>query len=827
MDCYRFGRFDLLPTERRLLVDGHPAALGQRAFDVLLALVDRAGELVSKDELIERVWPTVIVEENNLQAQISALRKVLGPDAITTIAGHGYRFTARVERAEGFTQAPPQAAPVAAAALYGRADDVARIAGLVAGHSIVSIVGPGGIGKTRVARAIVDVRQSAAGSGIWWVDLAPIADPALVPSAIAQVLRMSFDEARPSAGRIAAEMQGHRGLLVLDNCEHLLASACELAAKVVAVARGVHILATSQEALRVPDEQVYRLAALALPPVDNASFDDARRAPAVELFVARASSSDRRFTLDAATLGDVVHICRHLDGIPLAIELAAARVPLLGIRGVRDRLDERFRVFTAGSRVALPKHQTLRAALEWSHALLSDDERVVLRRIAVFAGSFSLASAQRVACDAAIDEWSVLEHLGGLVDKSLVLAEGAVLPRYRLLETTRLFGQEQQHAAGETQACMRSCALAMIERMEQVENEAWRATSASLYTELEPELDNIRTALAWARGPGGDDALGARLVVSSRWLWETLSLLAEGLDHLRSFEQAAAAVPRLHAAYWRLYVYLITRTGLPLEPADAATRAVDLTRRHDPDLLYDALLASILFEVHAGRMELALRELDELIAQDDESRPPRQRAVRFMVESELHGAAGRLPEARRAQQLRLKYASEAGVLAVVCVAQSELAKYDLIEGDVPRAIDRARRAAADALVPGSRAALNYVNHALAIALIMDDQLDEADTVLRLLLSGRRSWSGQGVVLLPWSLWWARHGDLRRAAVLVASVDALAKRNRRARMTPVETFLRKETQQLVAASLSPAECRRLSVEGASLTEQQAIELATNA
>ena len=442
----RFGRFELRPSERVLLADGAPVTLGARAFDLLVAFANRPGTLITKDELLATVWAGLVVEENNLQVQVSSLRKILGQSALATIPGRGYRFNLPVASGEDAaadycpltadtsdeTRTPkartnlPSRLPL----LYGRKQDLAAIAALLREHPMVTITGSGGIGKTRVAQAVAKhILTEAANDypdGVWWVELAALTDGALVPSAVAQALGLSIAGERPTALALRSELASQRTLVVLDNCEHLADAVTALVDTVAVGAPRVSILVTSQETLRAADEHVYRLAGLAVPDADDAGA--ALHSGAVELFAARARAVDPRFTLTATNLPAVIEICRRLDGIPLAIELAAARLPLLGVEGLRARLHERFNLLTGGARVVLRRHQTLRATLEWSHALLTPDEQTVFRRLGVFAGGFTLEAAQHVASDERIDQWTTLDYLGALVDKSLVLAEAMPFP---------------------------------------------------------------------------------------------------------------------------------------------------------------------------------------------------------------------------------------------------------------------------------------------------------------------------------------------------------------------------------------------------------------
>ena len=366
-----------------------------------MVLVERAGRLVPKNELITLVWPGLVVEENNLQVQVSTLRKLLGKARCATIPGRGYRFELPVERGRRdcrWTLGPALARParrpwrrcrvrtnlpariccrsMAAHKIWRRSRDC------YASMSSLTIVGAGGIGKTRVAQAVAAeiAVESAADfpDGVWWVELAALSDGALVPSAVARALGVQLPGDRPAAA-VASLLASQRLLLVLDNCEHLTEAVAEFIESVRAAAPQVRFLVTSQETLKTAEEHVYRVGALAVP---ARRWRGERAGGWRRRTLCRArTGADPNFALTPAHTPAVIEICRRLDGIPLAIELAAARVPLLGIEGLRSRLDERFNVLTAGARVVLRRHQTLRATLEWSHGLLTPDEQTVFRRL--------------------------------------------------------------------------------------------------------------------------------------------------------------------------------------------------------------------------------------------------------------------------------------------------------------------------------------------------------------------------------------------------------------------------------------------------------------
>ncbi len=535
---YAFGRFRLSPTQRALWVDGEPARLGARAFDVLAALIERRDRLVSKNELLEVVWPHLVVEENNLQVHISALRKLLGPDVIATIPGRGYKFTAVLEVVA--QAAPAQAtevialsAPIATrtltnlltelAPLYGREADVQAVLRLVQEHRLATIAGAGGIGKTRVGEAVAHALLDSYAHGVWVVELAPLADPALVAAGVAQVLGRPLRSTGAPLDELVTLLQSQRLLLLIDNCEHLVEAVSELAQALLNRASDVHMLVTTQEPLRLPEERVYRLGTLGVPADgEPVSAEQALEHGAVRLFVERAHALEPRFALHEHNVQAVIDICRGLDGLALAIEMAAARVPALGVQGVRERLGERLRMLTAGSRIALRRHQTLRAALDWSHGLLEPQDQVVFRRLGVFSGGCTIEAMQQVASDEQHDEWAVLDAVGRLVDKSLIVADGEDRPRYRMLESARAYALEKLAAAQETDALARRHASYYAAYAEHISDALFAAggTEDGFIAARAAEFDNLRAALTWALGDTGDAGIALALLAhTSPWAY--------------------------------------------------------------------------------------------------------------------------------------------------------------------------------------------------------------------------------------------------------------------------------------------------------------------
>ncbi|HUG23507.1 ATP-binding protein [Piscinibacter sp.] len=452
----RFGRFQISPAERMLRVDGTPAALGARAFDLLLALAERRERLVGRQELLDLVWPGVVVEEHNITAQISSLRKLFGPGVIATVPGRGYQFVATPdaptteEQRPGGPAAPRHNLPEQRTRFIGRATALAELERLLVQSRLLTLSGIGGCGKTRLALEFARQRLAEFPDGVWFVDLAPLKESERVAAACAAALELGTDSDAPPVERVAAHLAERQALIVLDNCEQVRAGAAALADALLARPGRTRILATSREPLAVAGEQLYPVRSLSLPA--TAHLDEALAADAVRVFADRARLTLPEFEVDAANAAALVEICRQLDGIALAIELAAARVTMLSVFDIAARLEDRFRLLTGGSSAAA-RQQTLLATMQWSHDLLEPAEQRMLRQLAVFAGGCTLDAAIAVA--QAADEYAALTLLTALHDKSLLVVDrGAdgTRPRYRMLETVRQYAQQRLDEAGEADA---------------------------------------------------------------------------------------------------------------------------------------------------------------------------------------------------------------------------------------------------------------------------------------------------------------------------------------------------------------------------------------
>ena len=541
-----FGRFRVAPHRRELLADGQPVRLGGRSFDVLMALIEGQGAIVSKDALMGRVWPNRIVEESSLHVQISALRNAFGADRnlIRTISGRGYQFTGEIRTvaASPHTQAVARTAvPVPAAPrpptnltepvseLIGRDVEFEEVLGLAAAHRLVTLTGAGGIGKTRLGLEVARRLLPEFADGVWVIEFAPLSDPDLVPATVATALGLDLAGGAVSPERVANALASKQLLLVLDNCEHLVSAAARMAEALLRANPAARVMVTSREPLRAEGECLYRVPPLAVPTEGSRDAEDPLRYGAVRLFVARARAAEPQFSPDErAVAAAIAAICRHLDGIPLAIELAAARTNALGVEELAARLDDCFHLLTGGRRTALPRHQTLRATLDWSYQLLPEPERVVLRRLAIFAGGFTLQAASTVAATDEIAGSDIVDCAANLVAKSLVAADlGGATGWYRLLETTRAYALEKLTQSGEFEQVARRHAEYHRDLFERAEVELQTRPASEWLATYGRRIDNLRAALDWAFSPAGDVAVGVTLTIAAVPLWVQLSLVQE------------------------------------------------------------------------------------------------------------------------------------------------------------------------------------------------------------------------------------------------------------------------------------------------------------
>ncbi len=704
---FSFDDYVLHEARRELRRDGVPIELGSRAMDVLLALVHRAGQVAGKDELMRDAWSGMIVAQNNLTTQIAQLRRVLndmeGRRFIQTVPARGYRFVADVvahaDAAPSGATAERHNLPPDASSFVGRAHELADIADRLAGRALVTIVGAGGVGKTRAALKVAASQAGRFADGVLLLELAPLTAPGLVAEALCRKLGVPATQDRAPVDAAVSVLRGRRMLLVLDNAEHVLAATASLVDAILRQCAEVRMLVTSREALCVAGEVTYPLPPLAVPAAGSVlSAADAMQSEAVRLFADRAADALGSYTLSDADAPAVAMICRRLDGMPLAMELAAARLRMLNAGEIAARLENVFRLLNVGSRTALPRHQTLFATIDWSFSLLSAAEQIVLRRLSVFVDGCTLDGAMAVCADDTIPADSVFDLLTTLVAKSLVLAEtSGTATRYRMLETTRQYAAGKCAGAGDT-GQQRLMAAYLLEVFSLAELE-WPTTGTDRWIAAYGiEAENFRAAVDWAFG-AGETALGVSLVACAGALADEKSLQADmrrwtatAMPHL-----AAATGRRVAASILYLHTALEKRLGAYAVPPERA-RAIGLFREAgDVVGLSRALRQTAMARAMPGPLDLyVLRMAEEAVSLLLHLAPHKDLATALAHVGSVHFLAGDHESARRHNEAALAMRRALGDSTGMLASSVNMAELLFLDGDVAGALRHAAEAEAEA-----------------------------------------------------------------------------------------------------------------------------------
>ncbi|MFO1304846.1 MAG: winged helix-turn-helix domain-containing protein [Burkholderiales bacterium] len=828
--AYSIGPFRLDPASHVVTRLGVPEPLGPRAVAVLAAIVRRAPEPILKETIIDEAWPGLVVEDNNLTVQIAAIRRTLaqipgGDRWVETVARRGYRFVGPVTalRPGALDAQALGNVPLALTSFVGRERELVEIKSLLAKNRLLTLVGPGGIGKTRLAIQLGGEVRDAYPDGIWFADFVPLADPELVPNAVAQALNLQQGSAKSATEAIARHCKGRRLLLIFDNCEHVLDASARLSDGILRFAPEPTVIATSREPLRTEGEQVYRLSSLSLPEPASA-LESMRRSEAVQLFVDRAQHRQPDFVLTAHRAPIVAELCRRLDGIPLALELAAARLDSLSLEDINARLDDRFRLLTEGLRTADSRHRTLHTTLDWSYELLTEQQRKVLRRLGVFAGGFDLEAVSAIASDGPSDDLDPVELLSQLVERSLVLPQTATA-RHRLLETTREYALEKLATSGETDATKRRHAEYFRQLFQSAFADWFRLPDAEWQALYLRDLDNVRHALDWALRAGGDAATGISLAASSRPLWRWLGLHEEGTQWLEvALSRVDSRTPASDQARLQLSLGVLLERLAPAKSVVSLELAIDTYRSlGDTTLLGFALAFAARALAKVGRAEDSSLAIAEAARLAEHSGPPKLRGIVFGVSAWLKTTAGDLAGARtdveRALALCIEtgteYAEPATLLGDLTWAMGDL---DAAASAFREVVAMMRRSTISRRTP-----LGYALANLAGVLAERGEVDEAmataqESLALLAGAGGFAWT----FMDHFGLCAALARKFSNAARLAGFADS-ANLSRGTARQPNEARARARLQTLLRAELATDELEQLLADGAKMSEDEACRL----
>lgn len=742
---FRFEGFVLDMASRVLLSEGVPVPLSGRQLDLLGVLVAHRGEVVSKNELLNRVWPGQAVEENNAAVHVSALRRALGREAIATVAGQGYRFAWPLRQDEDTshesTDRPvdppspivrPRALPSAPVAMHGRGADLQALLSRLVRHRLVTVVGAPGVGKSTLALTCAHERRQAARDGVVWVDLLHGDDPSDPLPIVAAALGL---DPGTDLQTLLALLRPMSLLLVLDNAEIAGARAATFCHAVLENTEDVALMVTSRKVLRVPGERVLRTPPLSVPP-PGAGVDESLMHGSVALFVDQVRAQGQPFALGAHNVAQVTALCRRLDGIPLALQLAAGRLAMFGIDQLCERLSDRYRLLTRGTQAGPRRHQSLRACMDASLALLDDVEQLVLRRLEPFEGGFTLEMATAALSDRQLDAWTVAEALEGLVDHSLVQVDAEDRPRYRLFDGIRAYGLLLLEETGEVDIARRQHARAMSQLFDRAERALQMMPDARWIAEFSPELGNVRAALDWCLEH--EPVRGLGLLAHSRSLFELLSLASETAWRHAAYE---AELPKeLPPAV--LARYCIDHAGLlaPHDPKRAAIwyrRGVTVSRTaDDPALRYLALCRQVVEdqELSQAAMRYAMGELVALAGRCEGAHAARLKLWGLAARAHVWRVEGQAAEADEAICASLQLAQEIGASRWVLDDLQRLMSLQVGHGEPLRSAALVRQwedgaSRASGINTANGAFLQRVLGCLAAVLLAEGRVEEARHVL--------------------------------------------------------------------------------------------------
>jgi predicted ATPase/DNA-binding CsgD family transcriptional regulator/tetratricopeptide (TPR) repeat protein len=726
--------------------------------------------------------------------------------------------------------------PSQSTSFVGRDTELAELRSLLSGGSrLVTIAGPGGIGKSRLALQAAAEALDGSDRGVWLIELAPVAEPELVARTAAAVLGVREEPGRFMIDTLVEAVGDRRLLLILDNAEHVLGAVAKVADAIMRSCPRSCLLVTSRQPLGIGGERVMRVGPLAVPPADLDSPQPLAAFESVQLFAEHAAMRRQGFTLDGTSAAAVAAICRRLDGIPLAIELAAARLGSLSVSEINSRLDQRFQLLTTGSRTALARHQTLRALIDWSYELLSPDERLAAERFSVFAGGWTLEAAEAVAAGGGIEDWQVLDLLAALVDKSLVQADDSHDSiRYRLLDTVRAYAAERLAARGgagqhEIRSAHRDHYLALVEtaaaQLRGPDELRW-------LDRIEAEFDNVRAALAFSIADPDGAEPGLRLAAGLRWFCYMRGHSVEIIEALRALLARADTSQQTRHVAMALTVlcHLLNHFGLDPAIPSMAAEAITIARALSDDAVAgDALAALNWFRFQQGDLPAALARADEAVALARAAGQPRLITATLGHRAVFKSEAGDLDASLADQQEILSLSRASGDNYVLALTLANLGIDQLAAGETQAALTQLREALSIADAHGYQHLAAGVTENLGFACLMDGDLASARRLLVGVLdtaraTGERTYAHGAMLGLALAV--GADGDPTAAAILHGAADHEYEQAGRA-FESIESGLRASDHARLLAALGQAAFEAAYSRGRTLSQGEAIALALDA
>ncbi len=826
---YTFGRFTFDTATIALFDAGDPVQLGTIELKILNVLLERPGVLVSKAELMSRVWGNSVVGDNALHVHVAALRKALGDDFITTKRGAGYRFAAPVSRElKSFAVGNlpiPAGRGAGLSPLIGRDDDLQQVAQLLRTARLVSLTGPGGVGKTSLG--LQTARQCANHfvDGAWLVELSILHDPKVAASQIAATLGLGLGRTHNPLQTLARLIRDKNILLVLDNCEHLVDACAEICETLLSSAPGLKILATTRQALSCAGEMIFAVPPLAVPGETSTTVASARKSAAFELFLERARGAASGFAINDDEVGTAVQICRRVDGLPLAIEMVASWAAMFGLQALDERLDGSIDSWPRARNTAPPRHSTLSATLEWSHGLLSAEEKIVLRRLSVFASPFTMQAAEAVVGDEHVPTASLFEHVAALIRKSMVtVASGTHPPKFRLLETTRVLMTEKLAAAHEANPILRRHATYVlktvrraIDGLQTVPDSVWLKRYASV-------LPDMREALDWASRE--EPQLAITLAGEGWQIWREMSLHAEGRQRLNAITKLVGpqTPPELKLGVQRALAELCLNSESERFAYQSLLEVVSSVR----ELKLGPEFASAFFELGfaasvLGYAEEAHSYVVEAIDLLQQSGRTRDLARAYATLSAIQVSAGQYADAKDTGIKAIRLCEIVGSDRGAFVVRTNLLEATVLAGHLSEAITEGNAIAARLRSRPYTELLGYVLGLVSCALLFQGSSEEALPLLReatpiLREAGLLFW-----LYDKFALRLALNGRQSDAAVVAGFAFAVLEKSGRFG-EPLAVRVREMLYSELQRAMSENVMKQLIESGKYLTEERAISLA---